>query len=190
LKQGKGIRTWTNGAVIVRKRVPALTAAQLAAFVARAKRAVKLRGGISVLVTGSHEMRTLNRRFRGKNCTTDVLSFSPAAENGADFAGDLAVSAELAAANGRRLGHSAAGEVKILVLHGLLHLAGYDHEQDDGEMASREEHLRKALGLPAGLIERNGQAANLNGKAQPAGPRKRRSTAMQRPAKSVLARTR
>ena len=58
----------------------------------------------------------------------------------------------------RSLGHGAADEVRILVLHGLLHLRGYDHERDDGEMARRERQLRVRLGLPAGLIERNGIA--------------------------------
>ena len=79
---------------------------------------------------------------------------------GARIAGDVAISADIAAANARRLGHSAGEEIKILVLHGVLHLAGFDHETDDGKMARKEVRLRKALGLPAGLIERNGQPEN------------------------------
>jgi probable rRNA maturation factor len=71
-----------------------------------------------------------------------------------DFAGDVAISAEIAAQNARRLGHSLPEEIKILALHGVLHLAGYDHERDRGEMARKEEHLRKQLGLPVALIER------------------------------------
>ena len=65
------------------------------------------------------------------------------------LAGDLAISAEIAARNARRLGHSAADELKILILHGLLHLAGHDHETDGGEMARKEARLRRALGLAA-----------------------------------------
>jgi probable rRNA maturation factor len=71
------------------------------------------------------------------------------------FAGDVAISADMAAQNARRFGHSPAEEVKVLALHGLLHLAGYDHESDSGTMARREARLREQLGLPVALIERN-----------------------------------
>ena len=73
------------------------------------------------------------------------------------FAGDIAISAEIASAKAASLGHSAAQEIKILALHGVLHLAGYDHENDNGEMAGKEAKLRRSLGLPVGLIERNGR---------------------------------
>ena len=76
------------------------------------------------------------------------------------LAGDIAISAEIAAQNARHLGHSAAQEIKILVLHGILHLAGYDHESDRGTMARKEVRLRKSLGLPSGLIERSGLRAS------------------------------
>jgi rRNA maturation RNase YbeY len=69
-------------------------------------------------------------------------------------AGEIAISAEIASHNARKLGHSPAEEIKILVLHGLLHLRGYDHECDNGEMAEREQQLRAKLYLPLGLIER------------------------------------
>lgn len=108
---------------------------------------------MTVLVTGNREMRALNARFRGKKSATDVLSF-PAVGLARDFAGDIAISVDIAARNARILGHSLANEVKILVLHGVLHLSGYDHEQDDGQMAKTEQRLRKRLGLPSGLIER------------------------------------
>jgi probable rRNA maturation factor len=105
------------------------------------------------MVTHSREMRSLNSRFRGKDQATDVLSFPPPVlDNG--FAGDIAVSIDIAARNARSLGHSLAQEVQILVLHGILHLAGYDHEHDEGEMAAREVRLRRRLKLPASLIER------------------------------------
>ena len=125
----------------------------LSRFVARASRAARLQGTVNVLVTTSQELRALNRRFRKKDKTTDVLSFPPMFDQG--FAGDIAISAAIAARNAKHLGHSAAEEVKILVLHGTLHLAGYDHESDKGEMARVERRLRKILALPSGLIERN-----------------------------------
>jgi probable rRNA maturation factor len=141
--------------VIFRKRVAQLSERSLAGFVRRACEATKLRGEVNVLITGNREMRSLNARFRKKDKPTDVLSF-PAEFPGEDqSAGDLAISAEIASQNARLLGHSPAEEIKILVLHGVLHLAGYDHETDDGQMARREIRLRKALKLPVGLIERS-----------------------------------
>jgi probable rRNA maturation factor len=129
----------------------------LTRFVARARRSTKV-GVVNVLVTGSREMRGLNRRFRGKDKPTDVLSFPPMPGlGGGGLAGDIAISAEIAAQNARLLGHSPAEEIKILIVHGLLHLAGYDHEHDNGEMERRENRLRTSLGLPCGLIDRNGQ---------------------------------
>jgi probable rRNA maturation factor len=114
--------------VILRKRVSGLSEAMLSRFVARASRAARLQGTVNVLVTTSQELRALNRRFRKKDRTTDVLSFPPMCDQG--FAGDIAISADIAARNAKLLGHSAAEEVKILVLHGTLHLAGYDHESE------------------------------------------------------------
>lgn len=141
--------------VILQKRVAGLTEDSLDRFVTRAKRVTGLRGSVTVLVTSSEELRRLNNRFRGKNEPTDVLSFPPDRWAARGFAGDLAISAEMAAKNARRLGHSPEEEVKILTLHGVLHLAGYDHETDHGEMARREGRLRKQLGLPVALIERS-----------------------------------
>ncbi len=119
-------------------------------------------GSVSVLLTSDERIRELNREFRGKNVPTDVLSFPAVAwefeaGNGhkAKSAGDLAISLETAARQAESLGHSLATEVKILILHGGLHLAGFDHETDDGEMARKEKRLRRQLGLPSGLIERN-----------------------------------
>jgi probable rRNA maturation factor len=144
--------------VILRKPVAGLSDTALAKFVARASRASKLKGAVNVLVTSSAELRSLNRRFRGKDQPTDVLSFPPAPDFVNGLAGDIAISGDIARQNSRRLGHSAALEIKVLVLHGMLHLAGYDHERDHGTMAVRENHLRRSLGLPVGLIERNGKA--------------------------------
>ena len=140
--------------VIFQKPVADLTELALSRFVSRASRAAGLQGAINVLLTSSADMRALNRRFRGKNKATDVLSFP--AEPGANrqFAGEIAISSEIAARNARALGHFPAEEVKILVLHGILHLRGLDHERDTGQMARREKQLRAKLHLPPGLIER------------------------------------
>ena len=142
--------------VILRKPVAGLSDTGLAKFVARASRAIKLTGTVNVLVTGSSELRSLNRRFRDKDQPTDVLSFPPGPCFVNGLAGDIAISADIAKENARRLGHSAAQEIKVLALHGLLHLVGYDHECDQGVMARKERQLRRTLGLPLGLIERSG----------------------------------
>jgi probable rRNA maturation factor len=145
--------------VILRKSVPGLSANMLARFAARAARRVGVRGVVNVLITGNRELQALNRRFRGNDSPTDVLSFTPMPGFVNCLAGDIAVSAEIAVQNARRFGHPPAKEIKILVLHGVLHLAGYDHESDHGEMARKEARLRRSLGLPVGLMERNGHPA-------------------------------
>ena len=166
--------------VILRKPVAGLSDTALAKFVARASRAIKLRGTVNVLVTGSSELRSLNRRFRDKDQPTDVLSFPPGPCFVNGLAGDIAISADIAKANARRLGHSAAQEIKVLALHGLLHLVGYDHECDEGVMAGKERQLRRSLGLPLGLIERSGQTEMLTkkppAKAAGGGARSTRAT--------------
>ena len=140
--------------VIFQKRVADLTSLALDRFLARARRAAGLEGMVNVLLTSSAEMKSLNRRFRGKDKPTDVLSFPAEANVQKQVAGEIAISAEIATRNARELGHSPAEEVKILVLHGVLHLRGYDHECDNGQMARREKQLRAKLHLPLGLIER------------------------------------
>jgi probable rRNA maturation factor len=141
--------------VTFQKRVADLTELALSRFTARARRAAGLRGTVDVLVTANAEMKSLNRRFRGKDKATDVLSFTaPRDSLRKQLAGEIAISAEMAAQNARVLGHTAAQEVKILVLHGILHLRGYDHERDNGQMARRERQLRAQLRLPVGLLER------------------------------------
>jgi probable rRNA maturation factor len=150
--------------VVFRKRVSGLSEAALTSFLRRARRAAGLRGTVSLLITGDREMRRLNRRFRGKDQATDVLSFPVAAEPGGGLAGDVAISAEIATRRASRMRHSTAKEIKVLTLHGILHLAGYDHERDQGEMARREGQLRRLLKLPAGLIDRNKENAAAGGK--------------------------
>lgn len=143
--------------VIFDKKVVGLSEPALGRFVLRAKRACGLGGGVNVLLTSNAAMRSLNSRFRGRNKPTDVLSFpsSDATDvNAKELAGEIAISADIATQNGVRFGHAPAMEVKVLVLHGILHLAGYDHERDNGEMAQKEAKLRRALHLPVALTER------------------------------------
>lgn len=130
------------------------TVRTLTGFLRKAQAEVRLRGHVTVLLTTDATIRRLNRQFRGKDKATDVLSF-PAGGVGADeIAGDLAISVATARRQAVEQGHALRVEIKVLMLHGLLHLAGYDHETDSGRMARRERLLRSRLGLPPGLIER------------------------------------
>lgn len=139
--------------IISRGRVAGLSDSRLSRFVARVRKVMAFRGSINVLLTTSKEMKVLNSRFRGLDEATDVLSFPSEKMN--DLAGEIAISVEIARGNAERLGHAPETEIKILILHGMLHLAGYDHETDHGEMDREENRLRQLLRLPAGLIERN-----------------------------------
>lgn len=168
--------------VSLQKKVAGLSVSTLESFVLRARKAAGLRAPIDVLVTSSAAIRRLNRQFRQQNKATDVLSFpsEPDAQSGrrSRLAGDVAISADIARQNSARLGHPVAQEIKILVLHGILHLAGFDHERDNGRMARREAELRRALKLPVALIERTQsvkpRASNLSRRAvRP--PRSRRT---------------
>lgn len=123
----------------------------------------RARGQVTVAIAPDRVVRALNRRFRGKNRPTDVLSFpaigaprstearrsNPSAGEG-DWLGDIVIARGMARAQAREGGHRLATEVRILALHGLLHLLGYDHETDDGRMARLEERLRRLGGVLAG----------------------------------------
>lgn len=139
--------------IISRTRLAGMNDISLGRFVTKARRFIPIPGLINVLVTTSNEMKRLNTRFRDKEEPTDVLSFPANGMNG--LAGEIAISLEVAKANAARLGHSTATEIKVLIVHGMLHLAGYDHETDHGQMFRKEQRLREKLKLPAGLIERN-----------------------------------
>ena len=151
--------------VIFHKRVTGISELALDRFLTRARRAARLKGTVNVLVTSSSRMKSLNRRFRGKDKPTDVLSFPTEEASGGSrnqrgpghvsIAGEIAISCDIASKNARLLGHSPGDEIKILTLHGLLHIAGHDHEQDEGQMAKLEGALRAKLRLPTGLIERS-----------------------------------
>lgn len=104
------------------------------------------------LITGDAELARLNEQFRQKTGPTDVLSFPMESEDG--YLGDLAISLARARAQAKQYGHSVEEELRVLMLHGVLHLKGMDHETDSGEMARTEKRWRKTLGLNAGLVER------------------------------------
>lgn len=104
------------------------------------------------LITGDADLRRLNCQFRGQDYPTDVLSFPAALPS--PRLGDLAISLQRARAQAREFGHDTEHEVRILMLHGLLHLLGLDHETDTGSMARAEKRWRTRLGLAPGLIER------------------------------------
>jgi probable rRNA maturation factor len=122
--------------------------ADLRAFFAAVVKRVARGKEIVCLITDDAELRRLNRRFRGADYATDVLSFP------SDTGGEIAISLDRAAQQAAEHGHRIDDELRILMLHGVLHLTGLDHETDSGEMAAAEMRWRKRLGLPSGLIER------------------------------------
>jgi probable rRNA maturation factor len=140
------------------------------------------RGAVTIALVSDAEMRRLNRQYRGQNRVTDVLSFptfapdprgasvgkrafadaSPRSLAGKEETGlgEIVIARGVAAAQARRAGHSVALEFRVLALHGLLHLLGYDHERDNGRMQRVETRLRARGGLPVGVIERTGARAS------------------------------
>jgi probable rRNA maturation factor len=120
-------------------------AARVRRLLGRAARAARTRAeGVSVLFCADVRMRSLNRRYRGKDRSTDVLAF-PAGSAGNGYLGDIVISVPYASREARRRAEPAAREVDRLLLHGLLHLMGYDHETDDGQMEALEGRLRRRL---------------------------------------------
>jgi probable rRNA maturation factor len=112
----------------------------------------KARGTVSIALVGDALIRRLNRRYRGRDAVTDVLSFSAGPTESAPgrFLGDIVIARGVAQRQARRAGHSTTMEVRLLALHGLLHLLGYDHERDDGRMSRLETRLRRKGGLREG----------------------------------------
>jgi probable rRNA maturation factor len=140
-------------------RIP-LQPTGLARFLASVRRELKLRRReVTVCFVDEREIAQLNRRFRGKPKPTDVLSFpANGTANGttsSDFAigqdkrflGDIVISPQVARRNAKRFGRTLDEELRVLILHGVLHLMGYDHEADHGEMEQLEARLRTRLGL-------------------------------------------
>jgi probable rRNA maturation factor len=129
--------------------------ARVERLLGRASRATGNRAReVSVLFCGDRLMAGLNRRWRGKDRSTDVLAF-PAERVATGFLGDIVISIPYATRQARRHGESRAREVDRLLLHGYLHLLGYDHETDRGEMESLEARLRTRFGI----AERPGRPA-------------------------------
>jgi len=162
--------------IINRQRRVSLHPAELEKFLARARRALRVRpGSLTVCFVTDAEIARWNRAYRGKNRPTDVLSF-PADEDArrgtqrkakaqrrgglrftprgphttrsfSPYLGDIAIAPSVAKLNSRKFGRTLDDELRILILHGMLHLMGYDHETDNGQMDRREQRLRRALGL-------------------------------------------
>jgi probable rRNA maturation factor len=172
-----------EGSSVTFRRVPAsLRRASIERFARTLQTEVAKGRPFDTLVTGDAELRRLNRDFRGKDYPTDVLSFPTDVEEArkdapasgrwqakacptegtvfvsfsmsGGFLGDIAISLGRARAQAREFGHAIEQEVQILMLHGVLHLMGHDHETDSGAMARAEKRWRAKLGLPNGLIER------------------------------------
>jgi probable rRNA maturation factor len=136
----------------------------LRAFQKRLEADVAAGRAFCCLITGDSELQRLNREFRGKDYPTDVLSFPVGQASGLSGqagglpygGGEIAISYDAARRQSLEFGHAVEQEIEILMLHGLLHLLGLDHETDGGRMSSAERTWRIRLGLPAGLIERVG----------------------------------
>jgi probable rRNA maturation factor len=124
----------------------------------------RARGTVTVALVGDHRVRALNRTYRRKDYATDVLSFpsgertllrhSPDRQSQMRYLGDIVIARGVARRQAAAAGHSEDVELKVLALHGLLHLLGYDHERDGGRMRRLEQRLRRKGGLREGLIER------------------------------------
>jgi probable rRNA maturation factor len=138
--------------VTFRRTPPDFRRRTVEGFARRLQKEVARGRAFDCLITGDADLRRLNRQFRGLDYATDVLSFPSALPE--NHLGDLAISLARAKAQGREFGHGIEHEVAILMLHGVLHLLGFDHETDRGQMARAEKRWLKRLGLTTGLIER------------------------------------
>ncbi len=166
--------------IVNRQRRVAIAMKPLADFCQRVRSELRFpENGVTVCLISDALMAQLNHTFRGKNTSTDVLSFPAmslppkrsarkASTNGAkgprlnsecnrehntghdscSYVGDIAISPETAQRNARRSSRALTAELRILILHGMIHLAGYDHETDAGQMEKFERRLRRRFGLP------------------------------------------
>ena len=144
--------------ITYRRKPATLDSAALETFAQTLQDRVAKRREFHCLITNDTELQTLNREFRSKDYPTDVLSFP----GEAPYLGDIAISLQHARSQAKEFGNSLEDEIRILLLHGLLHLSGLDHETDTGQMARAEQRWRKKFGLPVSLTER---AARVNRKA-------------------------
>ena len=151
---------------IVDERGRRVSVPGLAAWLRRVAPA-RARGVVSVALVSDRRVRTLNRTYRGKDYATDVLSFGepstlsrqPSALSPEPFLGEIVIARGVARRQASEARHSEQTELRVLALHGLLHLLGYDHERDNGRMRRVERRLRRKGGLDEGLIERAGARA-------------------------------
>src|ERR1700720_1999539 len=132
-----------------RVRVPVQALDEFVVQVCKALRVSS--GAVTVSLVANTQMARWNRIYRGKNRPTDVLSFpvdsKPRRANRQDYLGDIAIAPEVARRNAKQFGRTFDDEMRILILHGILHLMGYDHETDTGQMERREQRLRRTFGL-------------------------------------------
>lgn len=151
--------------VLMRRSHPRLNSGRLEEFARALRRRVAGGREFRCLITGDAELQRLNREFRRKDYPTDVLSFpagpsaykkAPTQGPGRSSLGDIAISVDRARAQAREYGHTVEDEIRILMLHGVLHLVGLDHERDGGDMLHVETEWRRKLLLPPSLIERVG----------------------------------
>ena len=147
--------------IVNRQRAVRLARRPLESFLRRAQEAVGFQGaGVTVCLVSDAEIARLNETFRKKKGPTDVLSFpavvrrrpvrlrrGAAADKAGEYLGDIAVSPATARRYAKQNGRNLSSELRVLILHGVLHLLGYDHETDRGEMDRVEAKLRKRLGL-------------------------------------------
>lgn len=138
--------------LVLFRRAGQLDRPGLELFAERLRQEVAGARSFRCLLTDDRELRRLNAQFLAKDYPTDVLSFPE--PDGDGFLGEIAISTERAAEQARVYGHAPEDEIRILMLHGVLHLTGMDHESDHGRMARAEKNWRRKLCLPAGLIER------------------------------------
>jgi probable rRNA maturation factor len=160
--------------IVNRQSRVAVPVRDLDKFLTRAQRRLRLsKDALTVCLVSDAEISRWNRAYRGKNSPTDVLSFptnasaskakrdvkrsirkrvafaasASAANEPKNYLGDIAIAPAVAKQNARRFGRTFADEMRILILHGILHLMGYDHETDEGQMDRRETRLRRELRL-------------------------------------------
>ncbi len=152
-----------GGAILNRQRAIRVPLRQLEDFLARACSALRLAPeSLTICLVTNSEIARWNRTYRHKAGPTDVLSFPAeeeplslanrrhsrrASRRSAPYLGDIAIAPAVARSNARRFGRAFSDEMRILILHGMLHLMGYDHETDAGQMDRRERRLRRQLGL-------------------------------------------
>lgn len=144
----------TDPLLIFQRAPKRLNRPRLRAFAETLRTRVAEGRSFCAMLTGDNDLRDLNRDFLDKDEPTDVLSFP--ARDPSESLGDIAISWQRAREQAAARGHAIEDEIEILMLHGLLHLLGYDHETDQGRMRRAEARWRKVLDLPPGLIARAG----------------------------------